>query len=247
MTSSEWKIDFFGDGMSIFVAYVTRQLKKNPDYKPHSLIRAFECALHNIEKVKYEECTMGIAQDGTESSVCNAYIVVVQKKKDGMEVKEISNVNTNKKLPLDIMILIFRLQIHLDRIEGDTVSPEEMVNILNNVIPGNKFYALGDRWKEARDEFKKLLEEGKIGGLPNDPKLIEEFGRIRYDTPWEEYSNKLRSLIGSFIPMSLDKKAGLVIVTSPKSSQIEKYKVFDTATEFMLGKSADYLRPFDRK
>jgi len=67
-----------------------------------------------------------------------------------------------------------------------------MVDVLNSVIPGNKFYALNDRWKEARDEFKKLLEKGEIY-LPKDLDLIEEIERINYDTPWENYSNKLKN------------------------------------------------------
>lgn len=246
MTKNKLKIDFFRDGMSIFLAYIARQFKKNPDYKPHPIIRAFECALPGMDKVKQDECTMGISHDGPQGSVCNPYIVVLQKKEDGIEVKEIRNVSVNKELPLDIMILIFRLQIHLDRIEGDTVSPEEMANTLNKVIPGNRFYVLGDRWKEACDKFKKLLGEGKIR-IPNDPELIKELSKIRYDIPWDQYSNRLRSLIGSSIAPSFSKEGGIVIITSPKNSKIEKFKVFDTATEFMLGKTAEYLKPFSKK
>jgi len=36
-----------------------------------------------------------------------------------------------------------------------------------------------------------------------------------------------------------------VIITSPKDSKIEKYKIFDMAIEFILGKSSEYLRLFD--
>ena len=221
-------------------------LKKNPDYKPHPIIRAFECALQGIEKCKIEECTMGVSQDGTEKSVYEPYIVVLQKKKDGIEIKEIKNIKVDKQLPTDIMVIIFRLQIQLDKIDGDTVNPQQMVDALNAVISGNKFYALGDRWKEARDEFKKLIEEGKMH-LPRDPQLIEELKNIRYETPWEDYPNRLRALIGGSISQSFDNKGGIVTITSPTNSKIEKYKVFDSATEFMIGKSADYLKPFEKK
>ena len=152
---------------------------------------------------------------------------------------EIRNVKVDKQLPLDIMVVIFRLQIHLDKFVGDTVSPQQMADALNSVIPGNKFYALGNRWKEARDEFKKQLAEGKIH-LKEGSDLIEEINRIRNDTPWENYSNRLRALIGTSI------KAGVVTITSPKDSKIEKYKVFDYATEFMIGKTADYFKPFKK-
>jgi len=187
MNQNKIKIDFFGDGMRIFLDYISRQLKKNPDYTPHPLIRAFECALQGIDKLKEGECTAGVSQDGTKTSVYEPYIVVLQKKKKGIEVKEIRNIKVNKQLPLDVMIIIFRLQIKLDKTKGETVNPQQAVDALNAVIPGNKFYALGDRWKEARDEFKKLLEEGKIH-LPNDPELIKELKQIKYDTPWEKYN-----------------------------------------------------------
>jgi len=243
MSGNKSDIDFFGDGMRIFLDYIDRQIKKNPHYNPHPLIRAFECALHGIDKVAYDECTMGVSQEGKYGIVYNPYIVVLQKKKDGIEVKEIKNVKVDKELPLDVMIVIFRLQIRLDKIKGDTVNPDQMVNALNAVIPGNKFYALGDRWKEARDEFKKLLKDEKIY-LPNDPELVKELSQIKYTTPWEKYSNKLRSLVGSAISPSLNKDGGTVVITSPKNSKIEKFKVFDIAIEFMLGKISEHLKPF---
>lgn len=241
------KIDFFGDGMRIFIDYIARQIKKNPNYKPHPLIRAFECALTGIEKNKNNNKPfMGISMDGKKDDICNPYAVILHKRGDGIEVKKIINMKVDKELPLDVMVIIFRLQIQLDKIEGNTVNPEQAVNVLNAVIPGNRFYALGDRWREARDQFKKLLQEGKMH-LPNDPKLIEELKQIRYDTPWEDYSNKLRALIGSSISPSFNKKGGIVTITSPKDSKTEKYKIFDIATEFMLGKTSEYLRPFDKK
>jgi hypothetical protein len=246
MTKNKRQIDFFGDGMRIFLDYIARQLKKNPDYKPHPIIRAFECAMQGIEKCEEGKCTMGVSQDGTEKSVYEPYIVVLQKMNNGIEVKEIRNVKVDKQLPTDIMVIIFRLQIQLDKIEGNTVNPQQMVDALNAVIPGNKFYALGDRWKEARNKFKELLEQGKMY-LPRDPEIIEELKSIKYETPWEDYSNKLRALIGSSISQTFDNKGGIVTITSPTNSKIEKYKVFDSATEFMIGKSAEYLKPFENK
>jgi len=240
------EIDFFGDGMRIFLDYISRQLKKNLNYTPHPIIRAFGCAFEGIENLKEGENVMGISQEGSKDNIYEPYIVVLQKHKDGIEVKEILNAKLGKQLPLDVMIIIFRLQIQLDKIESDVVSPEQVVNALNAVIPGNKFFFLGDKWREARDEFKKLLQEGKIH-FPNDPELIEELKRIRYDMPWEDYSNKLRAFIGGATVSIFGKKGGTVVITTPKDFKIEKYKVFDMATEFILGKAAEYLRPFESK
>jgi hypothetical protein len=246
MTKNKSKIDFFGDGMSIFLSYINRQYKKNHEYRPHPIIRAFECAFQALEKVKMGECAMGVSQDGTETSAFEPYVVVLEKKANRIEVKEIRNIKVNKQLPQDVMILIFRLQMQLDKIKGDTVNPQEAVEALNEIIPGNRFYALGDRWKEARDKFKKLLENGKIH-MPPDPEIIEELKGITYDTPWETYSNRLRSLIGSSIAEGISGKEGTVIITSPKDSKIEKFKVFDIASEFMLGKVSAYMRPFENR
>ncbi len=240
--NEETKIDFFGDGMRIFLDYITRQHKKNPEYRPHPIIRAFECAFEGIKKTNVDECVIGVSQEGTEKSVYEPYVVVLQKRVDGIEVKEIRNIQIDKPLPVDMMLLIFRLQIHLDKIDGETVNPEQAVDALNAIILGDRFHALGDRWREARDEFTKLLEEGKIH-LPRDPALRNELIKLTYDTPWEDYSNRLRSLIGASIAPSLNKVSGAVIVTSPKNAKIEKYKVFDMATQFMLGKVAEYFNP----
>ncbi len=249
MTKNKMEIDFFGDGMRIFLDYISRQYKKNINYKPHPIIRAFECALHGMEKCKDEKYTMGVSQEGTKQDICQPYIVVLQKKKDVIEVKEIRNIKVDKKLPTDVMIIVFRLQIQLDKIIGEDVNPQQMVDALNTVIPGNRFYALGDRWKEARDLFQKNMKDGKIF-LPEDFKhngMVEELLSIKYDTPWEDYSNRLRSFIGSGIMEKLEDKNIQVIITSPTNSKIQKYKVFDSAIEFMLGKSADYLKPFEKK
>lgn len=244
MTKTNSTIDFFGDGMRVFLDYINRQHKKYPEYQPHPIIRAFDCALQGINQTKIGECTIGVSQNGTETSVYEPYIVVLEKKEIGIEVKEIRNLKVNKQLPIDVMILIFRLQIQLDKIKGDTVNPQEAVDALNEVIPGDRFYALGDRWREARDNFKELLKNGKLHMRP-DPEIIDELKSITYDTPWENYSNRLRSLIGSSIAKDLNSEKGKVIITSPKDSRIEKFKVFDIATEFMLGKVSEYMRPFE--
>jgi hypothetical protein len=242
--NSDLKIDFFGDGMRIFLDYISRQLAKNPNYKPHPIVRALECALEGVEKCEVGKKTMGVSQDGTEKSVYQPYVVVLEKKENGVEVKEIRNLKVDKELPLDVMVVIFRLQIHLDRIEGDTVTPQQMVDTLNEVIPGKNFYALGDRWMEARDIFREKMKKGQISihkGFLNK-KDIDELTKIRFDTKWEDYSPKLRSFIGMGITDKLGED-GKIVVTTPTNFKIEKYKVFDSAVEFMIGKTSEYMKP----
>lgn len=194
-----------------------------------------------VKGLKDGQCTVGVSQDGTKDSVYEPYIVVLEKRKGGIRVKEFRNMKVDKQLPLDMMITIFRLQIQLDRIKGDTVSPEQAVNALNAVIPGNRFRTVGDRWINARNNFRNLLRQGKVY-IHSDPELVDGLKKIRYDTPWEDYPKKVRALIGSFA-FPTDKKGETVTITTPKDWRFEKYKVFDFATEFMLGKTSEYLRP----
>jgi len=236
------KFDYFTDAIKIFLDYISRQFKKNPSYKPHSLIRAFLNAMQGIENAEEGENIAGVSYEGTEHDIYEPYIVVLQKKKDGVEVEEIINEKVQEQIPIDVMIMIFRLQIQLDKIDGETVNPQQAVDALNSVILGNKFFALGDRWKEAREKFMRLLEGGKITLPPNDPRL-EEFKQLNCNTPWENYSQRLRALIGTSGFASLN-KTGTIIITSPKNMRVEKYKIFDAAIEFMLGKVGRYLGPF---
>lgn len=241
--NNKQNLNIFGDSMRIFLDYIARQINKNPDYKPHPIIRAFECALSDIENCSDWEKRMWISQEGTENNIYEPYVVVLEKKWDSIEVLEIRNLKIDKTMPIDFMITIFRLQIHLDKIEGDTVNPQQMVDALNSVIPGNKYYALGDRWKEARELFRLRMEKWKIS-LPvsmRDSDLEKELLSITYETPWEDYSNRLRQLIGTSILEVLEWKKPQIIITSPTNSKIEKFKVFDTATQFSLWKISDYL------
>ena len=162
MKNSENKFDSFRDGMLIFISYINRKQKKDPNYVPHPLIRAFECAIQAIGKINLGECVAGISGENKNEKIHCPYIVVLEKQADGLEVKTIRDINTDKELPIDVMLAIFRIQICLDRIEGHTVTPEEMVAVLNNTIPGMHFYALGNRWKEAREKFKERVKKGKI-------------------------------------------------------------------------------------
>lgn len=239
----------FQDGMVIFLDYISRQLSKNPDYSPHPVIRALMCALHDIDKIENGQTVGGMSQDGTKDAIHEAYIVILEKRADGVEVKEIRNINVDKRLPTDVMILIFRLQIQLDRIEGNLIYPEEAVKVLNKVIPGNRFFYLGDKWREALAEFKRELKAGKIYLPPEHGAImdtIKQLGRIPEDAPWEDYPNDLRAFIGCSVAKKYCKSGGIV-VTTPKDFKFEKYKVFEMATEFLMGRLAEHLKPNGRE
>jgi hypothetical protein len=244
-TVSENRI--FQDGMVIFLDYISRQVSKEPSYVPHPIIRALMCAMEGVGRIGNEETVMGLSQEGKPDDIHEPYIVVLQRHTDGIEVKEITNLAVNKRLPTDIMILVFRLQIQLDKTEGDSVDTEEAVRALNRVIPGNRFFMLGDRWKEALVEFDRVRKSGQLHIPPDIPSIkamIECYDQITKDTPWEDYPNDLRSLIG----MSVAKKyckSGDVVISTPKDAKVQKYKIFEIAVEFLIGKSAEFLNSHD--
>jgi hypothetical protein len=188
---------------------------------------------------------MGFSSSGTEQLVGEPYVVVLEKTADGLEVVEIRNIKVDKTMPVDVMLMVFRIQVLLDRIEGDCVGPKQMVEVLNAVIPGERFIAMGDRWREAVAEFKKQLEAGKIH-IPQDPELVNQLTSITNKMTWDEYPNRVRAFIGGSLGLSLGSKNGTVFITSPIDSKFEKFKVFDTAIEMLLGKSAEFLAPPDR-
>jgi hypothetical protein len=227
--------------MRIFLDYLVRKSARDLNYTPHSLIRAFNCAFQGIDGLKEGETIAGYSQEGKSDAIYEPYLVVLQKSKSGISVKEVRNLKVNKEIPSAIMIVIFRLQIYLDKINGDTVNPQQFSDALNNVIPAKPFYALGNRWIEARDEFRNLLKKGQLA-LPNDPKLIDELRRLRFDTQWEAYSNSLRALIGPSIIPKLGMNNVRIVITTPSGTQTEKYKVFDAAIEFLLGQPSEYFK-----
>jgi len=240
------RIDIFGDGMRIFLDYITRQFKKNPDYDPHPLVKALELAVSGIKDKKNGERAIGLSGNHLDDTIYNPYVVAVVKREDGIEVEEIRNIQVNKELPLDLMIMIFRLQIILDRIPGDSVSPIQMAESLNKIIPEKPFFALGERWREARNKFKKMMEAGKIH-IPNDPKIVKEISKIKFDIPWEKYSNFLRSIIGTCFCSEINKKnGGKICITTPTKYKIEKFKVFDMLTEYVMGGLSNKLKKGER-
>ena len=233
--------DVFGDGMRIFLDYIARQEKKDNDYLPHPIIRAFEVALATIDKIKVDENTMGVSTNKKDDKIYEPYAVILKKLESGIEVLEIKNMQVNKSLPVDILVIVFRIQIQLDKIDGEDISPQQFTDILNHVIPGNRYYFLGDEWKLARDEFNRVKKQGGFH-VPEEFNMPIEYENIDDNTPWHEYPRNLRLMIGPMICPVKNLPPGTVVISSPIDSPIEKYKVFETAIETTIGKSSEYLQ-----
>lgn len=237
--------NMFRDSFLIFIKYIQRQYKKNKDYLPHPLIRAFEIAVSQIEKMKVGEVSMGVSQDGNNNRVVNPYVVVLEKTDKGILVKEVSDLQIDKKVPVEAMIMIFRLQILLDRYEGD-LTPLQATEILNTVLVKEPFVFIGDkleeRWIEARDYFTKQLEDGKIKFAPHLT-VIEDFKKITYDMTWEQYPTGVRAIIGQIFASKLNVTPGKIVCTTPTTAPVPKFKVFEMAMNYLLGSIAEHLKP----
>lgn len=235
--------DIFRDSLLIFLDYIKRKLKENPHYEFHPLIKAMMNALESIGQVKPGEHVGGLSGETKNGNFHNPYVVVIEKKSQGIEIKEIRELTTNKQIPLDVMITTFRLQMQLDKIPGKYTTSLQSTNILNKVLPEYHFYSLGDKWKEARDLFAEKLKEGKIS-LPASLKtddLIKEFTKIKYDTPWEDYSPRVRSFIAGSSAEIFDSRSNTIIMSSPLDAKVPKYKIFEFASQILMGAGAKYM------
>jgi hypothetical protein len=131
----------------------------------------------------------------------------------------------------------------LDRYKGELTS-KDSVDVLNAVLPDEPFIYIGDklaeRWEEARDYFKEQLEQGKVQ-FARDMKVIKEFTDIRYSTAWEDYPAGVRVVIGQVFAIKLG-ITGKSVSTTPPSFSVPKYKIFEMAMEYSMGKSSEYLK-----
>ena len=218
-------MNYFAEGMRIFLDYIDRQFKKNPDYIPHPLIRAFVCAHQGIDNLEEGKCTLGVSQDGDDSNSGESYSVVLEKGKNSYSVKDIRHIGLNRLISIEHMMSIFRLQIHIDRYCGNELKVDEALNILNELVSEPKFQAVGDRWREARDYFITALKEGKIH-LPDDPNLRAGMLSITMNMDWYDYPSDVRSLIGAFLPSLNSSDDRCFTVTFPKNNKIEKHILF---------------------
>lgn len=222
--------NYFNDGLRVFIDYIDRQFKKNPDYEPHPLIRAFACANQGMASLEIGKCSVGVSQSSDDPNVGEVYLVVIEKGDEVFSVKEIRQMGLDRPVSIEQMISIFRLQIHLDRLESEEIPVETAISALNEVVTTPKFQSVGERWTEARDEFVSALKAERVH-IPDDPELRDGLLKITKDMNWYDYPRKVRKLMGSFFEL-LEQDEGLVInVTFPKDGRVSKGIVFHLLTQ----------------
>ncbi len=226
--NGQW--NYFGDGMRIFLDYIDREFIKNPEYVPHPLVRAFVCANQGITDLVIGKSSVGVSQNEDEPNSGEMYFVAIEKGRDTIIVKEIRHVGLNRSVSIEQMISIFRLQILLDRLDGKKIQVENAISALNKVVTTPKFQAVGNRWREARDEFVSALKDGRAH-IPDDPKLRDGMLRITKKMDWYDYPSDVRALIGGFLKPLGQEDIAAFSVTFPKDNWIDKNTVFHLLTQ----------------
>jgi histidine triad (HIT) family protein len=232
------KYNPFFDALRIFLDYIHKKQKKNPEYEVHPLIRALLNANAALEGAKIGERVMGLSHDEDNGRVINLYSVILTRlDPESIEVTNVSDLKTDEFLPLNAMVATFRLQIILDRVPNRQLQIQEVADVMNEAIPAQHFYVLGDRWKEAREIYFREFMAGRIVNI--DEKEIEDLNKIRPETTWEDYPQNIRSLIGIRAAPLFDKRPGTTIITTPEPDLIDKKKVFELASELLRGRSGE--------
>src|SRR5437899_3111156 len=98
------------DAMLRYVNLVVQRLEKDPAYETHPMLNALAMALHGVKDAAPDQTAMGTSGMGTEL----AYAVVVGKRGEGFDVKEVVDLNTGKALTPSAMTAVVDCEVLLD-------------------------------------------------------------------------------------------------------------------------------------
>jgi len=217
------------DAISAYLDHVILRIKQDPSYEPHPILKAMMLATHNNK----DGTCMGILDNGSQKDRkkrTEAYSVIMKRQNGVFTLVDIIDLNNGNKLSIIDAILLIEVSLKLEKIDGELVSRAQIENILNEVYPDINFVIVGpNNFIEARDYFKKMVEEGKVSILP-DKELIENLSSIKKHTLWEDYNPKTRSLIATTWAAK-DKKHGISI----DSEEMPKNRVSHLAKTIFTG------------
>jgi hypothetical protein len=231
--------EFMSYGMLFFMGYVQRREKSHPDYVPNSLIRAFLVATAAVKEVEVGRNASGVALDGPKDSkdhITAGYMIVLKRLQNGVELVEIRDLVHNVSIPFLFALVIFSLQIKLDKFNSDRISVHDAVAALNECFESPQFVALGDRWPIARDNFFKAIRSGKI---PLPKEIVEEIRKLLIGiddtTPWEKYPSKLRTFVAPFLEADTASRDARIYMATTHDHTINKSQIFTFSNTVVLG------------
>jgi len=218
-----------------YLDHVVLKTKENPDYEPHPLLKAMMLAIQNNKKGNY----IGVSGNGNEErgkKPTEVYSVVMEKKDDKFTLLDITDLTNGNKLSVYDALLIIEASLKLEKIKKDLVSKEQIKSILDEVYNDIDFVVISpSNFEEARDYLKKMMKEGRLS-IPPDAELKNGLLSIKLDTKWEDYPQKVRSMIG-IVWAKKDGKFGISI----DSEEMPKDKVMHMFKMFFTGKGKEII------
>jgi hypothetical protein len=239
----------FGLSLVAYMNYVQRKLKRDSSFDPHPLVKALNCAFEGIEKLKVGETFMGVSGDANrypDNSPRESYCVVIRKENNGFTLLKVHDLTMGRDVPLGAAIYLILISMKMDKFDGPNIPVDDAISIINETLPEVNIVRFNNsEWKEARDNFRKTLQEGKLR-IP-EHMFTEELRRdilnITYSTPWEEYPPSIRSLIASdwHIHKTQEQSEKNQIVFTSIDEVIQKYKIMQFARQILFGKPSEYF------
>ena len=242
----------FGLSVIAYLNYVERKQKRDSAFDPHPLIKALNCAFADTIKLRTGETVMGVSGDANrypDDSPRESYCVVIRKEDVGFTLLAVKDISIGKDVPLESAIFLILISMKMDKYDGLNISVNEAITIINTSLPEINIIRFNNsEWKEARDSFKKTLQDGKFKIFEDifTEELQKEFLEITYDTPWEEYAPRIRSMIANnWLMKSIEDKDKLSekdnIVFSSIDDEMPKYKIMQFVREILYGRSSEYF------
>jgi len=239
----------FGLSLVAYMNYVQRKLKRDSSFDPYPLVKALNCAFEGIEKLKVGETFMGVSGDANrypDNSPRESYCVVIRKENNGFTLLEVHDLSIGRNVPLGAAIYLMLISMKMDKFDGLNIPVDDAISIINETLPEINIIRFNNsEWKEARDNFKKTLQEGKLK-IPEHmftKELRRDILNITYSTPWEEYPPSIRSMIASdwVIQKTQKQTEKNQIVFTSIDEVIQKYKIMQFIRQILFGQPSEYF------
>ncbi len=233
-----------------YLNYVDRKLKKDNSFDPHPLIKAINCAFNNSINLKIGETVIGVSGDANnypDDSPKELYSIVIRKEDMGFTLLSVYDITVAKEIPLMLAINLIIISMKMDKFDGEYIPVDNAITIINETLVNYNIVRFNNlEWKEARDNFKKILHDGKlsISDQVYSEELRREFLSITYNTSWEDYPSRVRNMITS---TWINSKAENIqpnkelISFSSIENTMPKYKIMGFVREILYGNTSEYL------
>jgi len=193
----------FKVSLRAYISFVSRKIKKNPNYNIHPIVRALSHAMENLQNSGKPGTYYGLsgdAKDNPEGVYTQLFFCVLAAHKDKMiSIVEFYDLIESRPVPIKVLSYILVLAMKFDKFEGNQINIDHAIKAINSVIPIlNCIKFNNNEWKEARDHFESVVEEYKVNApVEHDEFKItaNEFLKIPSNTPMEEYPLAISSTI----------------------------------------------------